>query len=593
MAETVADFIVNRLSEWGVKRCFGYSGDGINAVMGSLRRAPDSPEFIQVRHEESASFMACAHAKFTGQVGVCVSTAGPGATHLVTGLYDARMDHQPVLALVGQKAQRSLGSGFIQEMDLPSLFKDVSSEYLVTITVPEQAPHAIDRAMRVALDRKTVATVIVPSDVQDLEMPGEIKAQHGGARSSIGYGRPRIIPSEADLDAAAEILNGAERPAILIGAGCRGAGPEVVEFANILNAGLAKALLGKDVLPDDLPWSTGCLGLLGTEPSDYLMQHCDRLVLIGTSFPYTDFLPRKNDVRAVQIDIQGKSQGINYPVELNLTGDAKSTLAALTPRLQQSANTKWREKIAQLNRDWWKKLENRAFKEAKPINPQRIFWELSQRLPDEAILCADSGSSTNWYARDLRVREGMMASLSGKLASMGAALPYAIAAKFAFPERTPFAFVGDGAMQMLGVTNLITISKYWRRWTSPKLVVLVLNNRDLAHVSWEMRAMEGDPKFEASQDIPDVPYAEFARSLGLAGIRLQSPEFIPEVIDEALRSDIPFLIDAVTDPNVPTIPPHISFEQAVNFMSATVDGEADVSSVVRQTARDIAPRLFN
>lgn len=592
MSYTVTDFIVKRLSQWGVERCFGYSGDGINGFMNSLRKLRDELDFVQVRHEESAAFMATAHAKFTGKPGVCMATAGPGAMHLVTGLYDARMDHQPVVAIVGQKARHSMGSSFLQEADLHALFKDVSSEYLVTVNVPEQVPHAIDRAMRIAMDRRTVTTVIIPSDVQAMTMPESIEPIHGGARSGMGYEFPRLLPQQDSLDKAVDILKQSKQPAILIGAGCQGAQEALIEFANTLNAGVAKALLGKDVLPDDVPWCTGCIGLLGTEPSEWMMRNCDCLILIGTSFPYTEFLPEDTSIPSIHIDIQGKALSVNYPAQLNLVGDAKSTLEALTPCLEENTNHSWRESIAEHNKAWWEKLESRAFKDATPINPQRVFWELSNQLPDKAILCVDSGSSTSWFARDLKIRTGMKASLSGKLASMGCALPYAIAAKFAYPERTPVALVGDGAMQMLGITNLITIAKYWRSWKHPGFVIVVLNNRELAHVTWEMRAMEGDPKFDASQDIPDVAYADFAKQLGLAGARIESPEYIHETIAEAFNADIPFVIDAVTDPNVPATPPHITFDQAKNLMHAAIKGDSSVSSIIKQTARDAAPHFF-
>jgi len=583
----VSNFIINRMLQWGIHRVFGYSGDGINGMMGALNEAAEHMEFIQVRHEESASLMACGHAKFTGETGVCIATAGPGAIHLLNGLYDAKMDHQPVVAIVGQKARRSMGSGFLQECDLHSLFKDVGGAYSQTINTPEQAPHVIDSAFRIARDRRTVAVVILPSDVQTLDMPAEQKPVHGGARSAIGYESPNVIPPSDQLDAAAALLNSGRKVAILAGAGCFGAENELLEIAQRLNASVTKALLGKALLPDDLPFVTGCHGLLGTEASYYAIKNCDTFLMIGTSFPYTDFLPDNGQAKGIQIDIEGGKLSVNYPMDVNLCGDAKSTLRALLERVDRKPDREWLDKVTDQVDRWWKKLKTRAYNEADPINPQRLFWELSDKLPDKSIICADAGTAANWFARDIKIRRGMKASLSGKLATMAPAIPYGIAAKFAYPDRVPVALIGDGAMQMLGMSNLITIAKYWRQWEDPRFVILVLNNRDLAQVTWEMRAMEGDPKFEASQNIPDVPYAKFARDLGLAGTRIDQPEYISEAWEQAFSAQSPFVIDAVTDPNVPTIPPHISFSQASNMIQSSLKGDPDRSDMVKQTAKDL------
>ncbi|HKJ89692.1 MAG TPA: thiamine pyrophosphate-requiring protein [Oceanipulchritudo sp.] len=583
----VSTFITSRLQEWGVHRIFGYSGDGINGLLGALHEAEDVIEFIQVRHEESAAFMACAHAKFTTETGVCLATGGPGAIHLLNGLYDAKLDHQPVVAVLGQKARHSIGSNTQQEIDLEALFEDVASAYLETVNVPEQAPVVIDRAMRIARDRRTVTAVILPSDVQTLEMPDEIEPVHGGSRSASGYSEPRILPAEKDLKRAAEVINAGQRVAILAGAGCLQAAEALMAVAEKTQAGVAKAMLGKAVLPDDLPYVTGCLGLLGTEPSDRMMRSCDTLLIVGSTFPYTDFLPGNGQARGIQIDIEGKAQSVFYPMEVNLTGDARLTLEGLLPLLEEKEAADWRDSIKTDITNWWDKLAQRARQTANPINPQLLFHELSPRLPDNCILCADSGTAANWFARDIRIREGMKASLSGKLASMCPAIPYAFAAKMAYPDRVPVALIGDGAMQMLGITNLITIARYWHRWEDPRLVVLVLNNHDLAQVTWEMRAMEGDPKFEASQNIPDMDYGAFARNLGLGGTRIEKAESVPETWDAAFSADRPFLIDAVTDPEVPTIPPHITFSQARNYLSSALKGDAERLGFIRQTIKDV------
>jgi pyruvate dehydrogenase (quinone) len=587
MARTVSDFILDRLSQWGVKRIFGYPGDGINGLMGALDRSGDRFEFIQVAHEEMAAFMACAHAKYTHEVGVCVATSGPGAIHLLNGLYDAKLDHQPVVALVGQQASFGLGGSYQQEVDLLSLFKDVAHEFCQMATGAAQVRHLIDRAVRIARSERTVTCVILPNDVQEMDAVEAPPHEHGTVHSSAGFAAPRVIPPEAELQRAAQILNAGERVAILVGAGAMGAQPQVLEIAERLGAGIAKALLGKAVLPDDLPFVTGAIGLLGTKPSWELMNGCDTLLMIGSSFPYSEFLPQEGKARGVQIDIDGKMIGIRYPMEVNLVGDSRLTLEALLPLIQTKDDRSWRDQIAKSNQAWWKTLENRALKEAKPLNPQRVFWELSPKLPDRCILAADSGSVASWYARDLRIRDGMLATLSGTLATMCPAVPYAIAAKFAYPDRVCLALSGDGAMQMLGINGLITISKYWKKWSDPRLVILVLNNGDLNMVTWEQRVLSGDPKYPGSQDLPDFPYARYAEMLGLKGIRVDHPDQVAAAWDEAFAADRPVLIEAVTDPDVPSLPPHITPKQAASFAKAMLKGDPDRAGVLRQSLRDI------
>jgi pyruvate dehydrogenase (quinone) len=355
---------------------------------------------------------------------------------------------------------------------------------------------------------------------------------------------------------------------------------------------VAKALLGKDVLPDDLPFVTGAIGLLGTKPSYDLMMGCDTLLVVVSSFPYSEFLPEEGKAHGVQIDIDARLIGLRYPMDAQLVGDAKETLHALLPRLERKSDRSWREQVEKNVRGWWELMESRAMEDADPINPQRVFWELSSRLPDNCILSADSGSSANWFARDLKLRRGMLASLSGTLATMGPGVPYAIAAKFAHPDRVAIALVGDGSMQMNGLNELITVAKYWRRWSDPRLVVLVLNNRDLNQVTWEQRALEGDPKYPATQEIPDFPYAQYAELIGLAGRRIDDPSEIADAWDEALRSDRPFVLEAVTDPEVPPLPPHISLQQAKHFTEAALkdpDRGAVIRHSVQQLARGILP----
>ncbi len=583
----VSDYMVQRLSEWGVRRIYGFPGDGINGILGALNRAEGAIDFVQARHEELAAFMACAHAKFTGEVGVCLATSGPGAIHLLNGLYDAKMDHQPVVAIVGQTATYSMGGEFQQEVDLTTLFKDVAHEYVEVVMSPEAVRHTIDRAFRIALSQRTVTCIIVPKDIQEKDAVPKPPHEHGTVHSGVGYNAPRVIPAEFDLQRAAEVLNAGSKVAMLIGAGTLGAQNEVLQVADALQAGIAKALLGKSALPDDLPFVTGSIGLLGTRPSWEMMMDCDTLLMVGSSFPYGEFLPKEGQARGVQIDIDAKMIGIRFPMEVNLIGDARETLRALLPLLKPKTDRSWRDGIAGKLRDWWEQLEARAMVSADPINPQRVFWEASPRLPDNCIITSDSGSAANWFARDIKIREGMMSSLSGNLATMGPGVPYAIAAKFAFPERAVVAMVGDGAMQMNGNNGLITISKYWREWSDPRLVVLVLNNRDLNQVTWEMRAMEGDPKYEASQEVPDFPYAAYGEMLGLRGIRVDRPEMLGAAWDQAFASDRPVVLEAYTDPNVPPLPPHITLKQAKDFGSAVLHGDDDRVAFVKESLKEM------
>jgi pyruvate dehydrogenase (quinone) len=583
MSELVADYLLKRLTEWGVHRVYGYPGDGINAILGALDRADGDPDFIQVRHEEMAAFMACGHAKWTGEVGVCLATSGPGAIHLLNGLYDAKLDHQPVVAIVGQQARSALGGSYQQEVDLTTLFKDVAHEYVQMATEPSQIRHLVDRAIRIALAERTVTCLIVPNDLASMKAEPSPPHEHGTIHSSIGWTAPKVVPEEDDLKRAAEILNAGEKVAILIGQGAMHAGDEVVEVAELLGAGVAKALLGKAALPDDLPFVTGAIGLLGTKPSWDLMMGCDTLLMVGSSFPYSEFLPKEGDAKGVQIDIDGRMLGIRYPMDVNLVGDSQATLKALIPLLKRKEDRSWREGIEAGMKDWWKLMETRAMEDADPLNPQRVFFELSPRLPDDCIVSSDSGSAANWYARDLKLRKGMKASLSGTLATMGPGVPYALAAKFAFPDRVAIALVGDGAMQMNGLNELITIAKYWRRWSDPRLIVLVLHNDDLNQVTWEQRAMEGDPKYEGSQSLPDFPYARYAELIGLEGIRVDDPENVGAAWDDALAAERPCVIEAITDPEVPPLPPHITVQQARHFIQAIRSGDPNARRMIRQS----------
>jgi pyruvate dehydrogenase (quinone) len=591
MATTVCDFLVQRLTEWGITRIYGYPGDGISGVTAALREAGDKPRFIQARHEELAAFMACAHAKFTGEVGVCLATSGPGAIHLLNGLYDAKMDHQPVVAIVGQSATSVMGSAFQQEVDLQNLFKDVASEFVTTVTSPAAARHALDRAMRIAKDQRTVTCIILPKDIQEEDAVSNPPHLHDSAHSGIGYNVPHIVPKEDDLRRAADILNEGSKIAMLVGAGALGATDEIMQAAELLGAGVTKSWLGKAVLPEEVPYCAGHIGLLGTKPSWDLMMDCDTLFTVGCSFPYGEFYPKEGQAKCVQIDLDGRMLSLRYPADVPLKGDAKETLRALIPLLDRKRDRSWHNKVIGNVKDWWEVIKAQAMDSANPINPERLFWELSKKLPDDCILSADSGTAANWYARDLKIRRGMMASGSGNLATMGAAVPYAVAAKFCFPERVSIALTGDGAMQMNGLNACITVAKYWKEWSDPRWITLVLNNRDLNQVTWEQRIFTGDIKFDASQDLPDFPYARFAEECGLQGIRVDHPDAIADAWDQALHADRPVVLEAVTDPNVPTLPPHISLKQAKNFASSLLKGDPEEGGIIKQAVKGMVERL--
>lgn len=591
MAQTVSDFIVQRLHQWGVRHMFGYPGDGINGVFGALNRADGKIGFVQARHEEMAAFMATAYAKFSGELGVCIATSGPGASHLITGLYDALLDHQPVLAIVGQQARNALGGNYQQELDLVSMFKDVAGAYVMQASSPAQVRHLIDRAVRTALARRTPTAIILPNDLQEEPYESPPRA-HGTLHSGVGYSAPRITPRETELDRAAEVLNAGKKVAMLIGAGALHATDEVIAVADRLSAGCAKALLGKAALPDDLPWVTGSIGLLGTEPSYNMMMGCDTLLMVGSAFPYAEFLPKEGAARGVQIDIDASMMSIRFPMEVDLVGDAAETLRALLPRLAPKADGAWRQGIEDDVANWWKTLDDRAHQPAAPVNPQLVAWELSPRLPDRAVVTSDSGSCANWFARDVKMRRGMIASLSGGLASMGAAVPYALAAKYAHSDRPVIALVGDGAMQMNNMAELITAAKYWRSWRDPHFIVCVFNNEDLNQVTWEQRIINGDPKFEASQRIPNVSYSRFAEMIGLSGIFVDSPQLVGSAWEHALASEMPVVLEVKTDPEVPPLPPHITLQQAKNFSLALMKGDPNESSVIKGAARQVLETIL-
>ncbi|MBB1154642.1 MULTISPECIES: thiamine pyrophosphate-requiring protein [Amycolatopsis] len=585
MTETVGDYLLSRLRDWGVEQVFAYPGDGINGLVASFGKADNQPRFVQARHEEMAAFSAVGYAKFSGAVGVCMATSGPGAIHLLNGLYDAKLDHVPVVAIVGQTARTAMGGSYQQEVELQALYRDVANEYCIEVNVAEQLPNALDRAFRVAQASRTPTALIIPADLQEEPYEPPQHAFKQMPSSPPGTAWPNPVPPEPAITEAADVLNAGEKVAILVGQGARGAVDEVRQVAELTGAGVAKALLGKDVLADDLPYVTGAIGLLGTRPSYEMMRDCDTLLIVGSNFPYSQFLPEYGQARAVQIDIDGRFIGMRYPTEVNLVGDAAATLRALLPKLNRTENRSWREKIEKNVADWWTTMDQQAEVDAKPVNPMRIVHELSKQIPGNAMVTADSGSSTNWYARNLRIREGIRSTLSGTLATMGPGVPYAIGAKFAHPDRPAIALVGDGAMQMNGMAELITIARYQGLWTDPRCIICVFHNNDLNQVTWELRAMGGAPKFEESQSLPDVDYAGFARSVGLEGVNVDEPGDLASAWRTAFAADRPTVLDVRCDAEVPPIPPHATFEQMKSVTESVLKGDPEAFHLMFQGAK--------
>jgi pyruvate dehydrogenase (quinone) len=571
----VADLVVERLLAWGVHRVFGYSGDGINGLMGALRRAGGDPQFVQARHEENAALMAVGHAKYAGEVGVMVSTQGPGAVHLLNGLYDAKLDHQPVVAIVGQQPTTALGAEYQQEIDLPSLFKDVAAQYVQSVLAPEQAAMVVDRAFRTALATRSPCVVVLPHDVQVAPAPDDVPHEHGVVPTVPQWRPPRVVPADDDISAAAEVLNSGERVALLVGQGAREAGDRVRAVAERLGAGVTTSLLGKPWWDETLPYSCGVMGHLGTTASGWLLDQCDTLLVVGSNDPWTEFYPAPGQARAVQVDIDGRHLGNRYPIEVGLVGDTAETLDALLPLLDRREDTAWSAEVADRVRSWHELAAERAAGPARPLNPERVVRALSSRLPQDAQVAVDVGSVTYWYARHLRLPPGVPAHLSSTLASMGSGLPYGLAAKLHAPDRPVVALVGDGAMQMNGIAELVTVAHRWRDWADPRFVVLVLHNQELAEVTWEQRETEGDPRFDDSQALPDFPYAAYADLLGLTGIRVDDPGAVDEAWDRALAADRPVVLEAVVDPDVPLLPPFPAGREKLDSFRRALDQEDD------------------
>jgi pyruvate dehydrogenase (quinone) len=586
MATTVSSFVIERIREWGVTRVFGYPGDGIGEMDGALGKAERDGvglEYIRPTHEEICSFMATAHAKFTGEVGVCMATSSPGAFHLLNGLYDAMMDNQPVVAIVGQQGLASIGTFNLQENNLERTFADVAV-YVQTITTPKQAQAVIDTAFRTAIVRRGPAVVIIPHDVQAMKFE-ELTPENWVSRSSAVQPSTAVTPPASEIAKAAAIINAGEKVTFLVGHGANGATDEVLEAARLAGAGIITALRGKQVVPSDIPFHTQQLGLLGSRPSLVQVENCDTLVLLGTNYPYGQFLPKSGAARAIQVDLKPEHLGMRYPTELNLWGDVKATLTALIPLLEAKADLGWQNNIAEEMVQWEGEVEKQAMLDYPDgANPRRVIHELNKRLPERAIVTADAGTTADWFGHHIRLRRGMLGDLSGRLASMLASMPYAVAAKFAHPDRTVVCTIGDGAFQMLGMNELITIKKYQSRWANKKFIIVVLHNDDLTQVSWEMRTEDGNPVWQTSQDVESVDYAGWAKLLGFNGIAVHKDDEIEAAMDAAFAHDGVTLIDAYTSKNVPPLPPKISFEFAKNTAEALLKGDPHELGVIRDSA---------
>ena len=579
--DTVSDFVIDRLLEWGVDHIFGFPGDGIGAFDGALGRADgaDLPlKYIRPTHEEICALMATSYAKWTGKLGVCAATSSPGAFHMLNGLYDAQMDNQPVVAIVGQQALETLGSAYQQESNLERTFADVAA-YVQTIVTPAQAQVVVDRACRIALTHRQPCVVVIPHDVQKMKRE-DAPDKMDVSRSSPAPTSIKITPPLDELMRAADLLKSGKRIAFMVGAGALGATDEVLELARKTGAGIMTALRGKDIIPGDVEFNCEQLGLLGSLPSLQMVQECDTFVMIGSNYPYSGYLPKSGQAHGIQIDLRPGQLGVRYPMEVNLWGDAKATLQALLPLVTQTEDLSFQKKVSEGRRKWDGMMHDLAYDKADPINPRRVFYEMNERLPDGAIVTCDAGSTADWYGHHVHLKKGMRGDLSGRLATMLAAMPYAVSAKFAFPDKPVVCTIGDGAFQMLGMNELITVKKYQHLWPNKQLVVMVLHNDDLTQVSWEMRTEDGNPRWEGSQAIQTVDYAAYAEMLGFKGITVTDPDKIGEAWDAAFAHDGLTLLDVHTDKNVPPLPPHISFEFARNTGEALLKGDPDEKGVI-------------
>jgi pyruvate dehydrogenase (quinone)/pyruvate oxidase len=573
-----ADVMVERLAAWGVDVVFGLPGDGINGIMEALRVRRDRIRFVQVRHEEAAAFAACAWAKFTGRLGVCLATSGPGAIHLLNGLYDAKMDKAPVLALTGQTYHDLIGMDYQQEVDLPTLFKDVAC-FDHHVNGAKHVRSLVDRACRTALSLRGVAHLTTPVDIQEQACSAdEVGEKFVPGHTSAAWTPPVVVPPEVEVGRAAQVLNAGTRTVILAGAGARGAGDELERLAETLAAPIVKPLLGKDVVPDDSPWTTGGIGLLGTLPSEKALEDCDTLLMVGTSFPYMEFLPKPGSARGVQIDIDPTRLGLRYPVEVGLVGDARATLQLLLPKLRRREDRSFLERAQAGMKDWWELMDARATRESVPLKPQMVAAELDRLLADDAIVTTDSGTITTWVARHVRIKRGQRFSCSGNLATMAPGLPYAVAAQIAYPSRQVVAFVGDGGFTML-MGELATAVKY-----ELPITVVVIKNNTLGQIKWEQMVFLGNPEYGV--DLQPIDFVRYAEAVGAVGVRCERPNEVRPAIAEALAARRPAIVEAVVDPFEPPMPARATLRQALHLAEALARGEPSRVRIALTLFRD-------
>ena len=583
MSKTVADILVERLIAWGVEVIFGYPGDGVNGIFGALRTRQDKIRFIQVRHEESAALAACGYAKFTGRLGVCIATSGPGGIHLLNGLYDAKCDGQPVLAITGHTYHDLIGTNYQQDVDLDKLFMDVAA-YNQRVMGPAHVVNVVDEAIKTSLGRQTVSHITIPKDVQDWTSSKEERSsanipEHSGDFFAASY----PVPPEKLLRQAADLINKGEKVALLVGRGCLHAREEILELAELVGAPVAKALLGKAVIPDRSPFSVGGIGLLGTAPAQDALQECDTFIMAGTSFPYIEFLPKPGKAKSIQIDLDATRIGLRHPADVGLTGDCRAVLRALIPLIERKSNRDFLEKSQKRMTAWNQLMEERGTRTDMPMKPQVVPYELNRLLNSDAIVSSDSGTIATWTARYIEMRDEMKFSLSGLLATMANGLPYSIGAAVAYPGRQVVCVVGDGGLSML-MGDLATLVKY-----KLPVKVIVIKNNSLGMIKWEQIVMEAEPEFGV--DLEPIDFAGVARACGAAGYTIERPEDAGRILREALAHPGPAVIEALVDPNEPPLPGNISAEQALHFAEALAKGEKDrwkiIKTVVQNKVREV------
>lgn len=565
MAKTAADILIETLQDWGVEVIFGLPGDGINGLMESLRTRQEQIRFVQVRHEESAAFMACAYAKYTGKLGVCLATSGPGGIHLLNGLYDAKLDGQPVLAITGMAYHDLVHTFTQQDVELDKLFEDVAI-YNNRIMGATHVKNVTALACRAALMNRGVAHITFPIDLQEMTLKQDQRSERNvRGHTASTFARSAGLPDEAALRSAAQLLNAGKKVAMLVGAGALGATAELEQAADLLGAPIIKALLGKAAVPDDSLFTTGGIGLLGTRPSEEALEECDTLLMVGTSFPYIEFYPKPDQARSVQIDVDPIRIGLRYPIEVGLVGDSRETLRHLIPLLQRKAERSFLEKAQAGMEEWWQLMETRGTREDKPMKPQVVAWELGKRLQSNAIVSCDSGTNTTWWARQIPVKRGQMHSVSGNLASMACGLPYAIAAQIAYPDRQCIAFVGDGGFSML-MGEFVTAVKY-----QLPIKVIIIKNNTLGQIKWEQMVFLGNPEYGV--ELEDIDFATVARACGGVGFTIDDPAHCGVVLDQALNTPGPVVVQAVVDQNEPPMPAKIKPNQAIKFAESLAKGQ--------------------